>query len=62
MAPVEEGSSAGEAVSGLDGEFSSGETGTTFMGRCSGEVRKDGTKVREREDLEMGVWESCVYR
>lgn len=60
MVPAEEGSSDGEAVSGVDGEFSSGETGTTFAGRCSGEVWKCGTKVREREDLEMGMWELCV--
>lgn len=60
MAPAEEGSSDGEAVSGVDGEFSSGETDTTFMGRCSGEVWKYGQGQGKRGSRNGHVGIMCV--
>lgn len=60
MAPAEEGSSDGEAVSGVDGKFSSGETGTTFMERCSGEVWKYGQDQGKRGSRNGHVGIMCV--
>lgn len=62
-APAGVGDSEGEAgFRGAHGGFSRGLSLSrgTFRGRCSGEVYQQGTKVREREELEMHIWESCL--